>query len=152
VSPMQPRVENGMNASRHQVHGKWVGGEKAGLVLHMGGEPSASVARPLTLLSRQAGREEGHRLVVPHLASFAGAKRAELESLLRAEATAGLRELLTRVTCLASVRPVSARLTVARLVLAQGFSPGRSSRGALVESAPRRDVDLMVDEGGIYSW
>jgi hypothetical protein len=147
---MQPRVENRMNASRHQVHGKQVGGEKAGLVLRWGGEPGASVARPLFW---RDGREEGHRLAGPHLRSFVGARRAELEALARARTTSGLREPLTRMTCLASVRAVSSRLRVVPLVPTQDYSPGRASRDALVESAHGHDLDdLPVDEGGIYSW
>lgn len=138
---MQSRVDNGMNASRHQVHGKRVGGEKAGLVLLMGGEPSASVARPLTRLSWRTDRQEVHQLQVSHLASFVAGKRAELETLARAEVTAGLREQLTWVTPLASVRPVAPRLVVAPFVLARD-----------VRSAPGPDADLGVDEGGIYSW
>ncbi len=142
---MPLRVENGMNASLHQVHGKLGGGEKAGLVLRIAGEPSMSAARPLT---RLFWREEGHPLEAPHLASFAGEKRTELATLVQAEATAGLRELFTGVTCLASVRPVSPRLKAAPLVFAQGCSPGSTSRSARVES----DHDLMMEEGGIYSW
>jgi hypothetical protein len=45
--------------------------------------------------------------------------------------------VVTGVTCLAAVRPLSPRLTAAPIVLArdQGFS-----------------ADVWVDEGGIYSW
>jgi hypothetical protein len=138
---MQSRVDNGMNASRHQVHGKRVGGEKAGLVLRMGGEPSVSVARPLTRLSWRTNRHEVHQRELSHLASFAAGKRGELETLERAEVMAGLHEQLTRVTSLASVRSLAPWLMVAPLVLAQG-----------PRSAPGPDADLGVDEGGIYSW
>lgn len=134
-----------MNASLHQVYGKRGGGEKAGLVLRMGGEPSPSVARPLT---RLFWREEGRSLEAPHLTSFAWERRTELTALARAEATAGLRELFIQVTRLASVRPVSPRLKAAPPVSAQGFSPAGPSGSAWVESGH----DPMVEEGGIYSW
>jgi hypothetical protein len=153
---MQLRVENGMKASRHQVHGKRSGGELGG-VLHVGGEPSASVTRKLVRLSRTAGQSEqegGNTVEVPPVAYFAGAKRTQLAVLMRAEVTAALREALTGVTCLASVRPVSSRLTAASLVLAggRGFSPGRRPRNQPMESAHSHDLDEVVDEGGIYSW
>jgi hypothetical protein len=89
------------------------------------------------------------------LASFAGAKRAQWAVLTEAAVLIGLREVVTGVTCLASVRPTSPRLTVAPIVLASGgggFSSGRVSRSGLVESARGHEVDAVVDEGGIYSW
>ncbi|HEX8818976.1 MAG TPA: hypothetical protein VF794_03550, partial [Archangium sp.] len=56
---MQLRVENGMKASNHQVHGKRAGGETVGVVLHVGGEPGASVVRPLGRLSWTDEQAEG---------------------------------------------------------------------------------------------
>jgi hypothetical protein len=154
---MQLRVENGMKASRHQVHGKWSGGETAGVVLHVGGEQGASVTRKLVRLSRTAGQskqEGGSAVEVPRVAYFAGAKRTQLAVLMEAEVTAALREALTGVTCLASVRPQSPRLTDAALVLAggRGFSPGRRLWSQPMESEHSHDLDEVVDEGGIYSW
>ncbi len=88
------------------------------------------------------------------MAYFAGAKRTQLAVLMEARVTAALREALTGVTCLASVRPLSPHLTSASLVLAGGwgFSPGRRSRNQPMESAHNHDLDEVVDEGGIYSW
>jgi hypothetical protein len=154
---MQLKVENGMKASRHQVQGKRVGGEEAGGVLHVGGELSSSVTKSLTRLSWTVGqieRDGGNRPEVPRLASFAGAKRSQLAVLTEAAVTAGLREEVTGVTCLASVRPVSPRLAAAPIVLArsQGFSPGRVARSEWVELAHGHEVGLLEDEGGIYSW
>jgi len=108
-------------------------------------------------LSSTAGpseRDGGHRLAVPRLASFAGANRTQLAVLTEAGVTDGLREVVTGVTCLASVRPMSPRLTLAPIVLArdQDFSPGRTARGELLEPAYSHDLDLGVDVGGIYSW
>ncbi|HEX8434125.1 MAG TPA: hypothetical protein VF697_03440, partial [Archangium sp.] len=153
---MQLRIENGMKASRHQVHGKRAGGEMAGLILHAGGEPDASVTRNLVRLSRtagQSGQEGGSTVEVPRVAYFAGAKRAQLAVLTQSGVTAALREALTGVTCLASVRPVSPRLAEASLVLAGGwsFSPGRRTGNPAPESAHSHDLDEVVDEGGIYS-
>ncbi len=151
------RLENGMKVSGHQGHGKRFEGQAVGVVLHVGGEQSASVVRPLARPSYMAGqfeRDGGNRLEVPPLASFAGAKRTQWAVLTEAKVLAGLREVVTGVTCLASVRPMSPRLTVAPIVLARGggFSPGRVSRSGLVESAHSHDVDAVEDEGGIYSW
>lgn len=153
---MQLTVENAMNASRHQVHGKRTEG-KAGVVLHVGGEINAAVTKTLGRLSWMAGQSErdgGNRLEVPRLASFAGAKRTQLAVLTEAEVMAGLRQVVTGVTCLAAVRPLSPRLTAAPIVLArgQGFTPGRASRSEPVEAMPLYDADVGVDEGGIYSW
>jgi hypothetical protein len=116
------------------------------VVLHVGGEQNAPVMKTLVRLSPMAGRSErdgGHRLTVPRLASFAGAKRSQLAVLTEAGVTDGLREAVTGVTCLAAVRPLSPRLAVAPIVLAreQDFEP-----------AYARDLDLGVDVGGIYSW
>jgi hypothetical protein len=154
---MHMRLENGMKVSGHQGQGKQPGRETVGVVLHVGGEQSASVVRPLVRLPYRAGqyeRDGGNRLEVPPLASFAGAKRTQWAVLTEAAVLAGLREVVTGVTCLASVRPMSPRLTVAPIVLARGggFSPGRGSRSGLMESAHGHDVDAVVDEGGIYSW
>ncbi|HYO60006.1 hypothetical protein [Archangium sp.] len=147
---MQLEVENGMKASGHQGHGMWMGEGKAGVVLHMGGELNASVTKTrLSWMAGQSARDRGNRL-----ASFAGANRAHLAVLTRAAVTAGLREVVTGVTCLASVRPLSPRLTVARLVLDRdpGFSPVRTIHGELVKPAHGDDIDVGMDEGGIYSW
>jgi hypothetical protein len=143
---MQRELENSMKATRHQVHGMRRGNGKAGVVLHVGGEQNAPVMKTLVRLSPMAGRSErdgGHRLTVPRLASFAGAKRSQLAVLTEAGVTDGLREAVTGVTCLAAVRPLSPRLAVAPIVLAreQDFEP-----------AYARDLDLGVDVGGIYSW
>jgi hypothetical protein len=155
--PMQLRVENGMKALRHQVHGKRSGGELVGLVLNVGGELDASVTRNLFRLSKTGGKSEqegGNTVEVPRVAYFAGAKRTQLAVLMQAGVTADLREALTGVTCLASVRPQSPRLASASLVLAggRGFSPGRRPRNQPMESAHSHDLDEVVDEGGIYSW
>ncbi|MGZ3458535.1 MAG: hypothetical protein ACXU86_08520 [Archangium sp.] len=150
---MQLTVENGMKAPRHQVHGKRRG--EAGGVLHVGGELNAPVTRRLTRLSWKAGQPErdgGHPLEVPQLASFARANRARLAVLTEAAVTAGLREVLTGVKCLASVRPMSPRLAVAPIALVRGqdFGPGLPS--PWLEPAHLPDADAGVDEGGIYSW
>ncbi|PTL79826.1 hypothetical protein [Vitiosangium sp. GDMCC 1.1324] len=156
---MQLTVEkNGMKASRHQDHGKRTGEGTGGVVLHVGGELHAAVTKTLARLSWTAGqfeRDGGNRLEVPRLVTFAGAKRSQLAVLTEAAVTAELREAVTGVTCLASVRPTSPRLAAAPIVLARGqeFSPGRAtSWHELVESAHSHDVHSMVDEGGIYSW
>ncbi|QRK12040.1 hypothetical protein JQX13_19535 [Archangium violaceum] len=108
----------------------------------------------LTCTAGQSERDGGNRLEVPLLASFAGAKRTQLAVLTEAAVMAELRQVVTGVTCLASVRPLSPRLAVAPIVLARGqdFSPGRAHRHGWVESAHRHDFDEVVDEGGIYSW
>jgi hypothetical protein len=151
---MQRELENSMKATRHQVHGMRRGNDKARVVLHVGGEQNAPVMKALARLSSTAGQSErdgGNRLVVPQLASFAGANRIQLAVLTEAGVTDGLREVVTGVTCLASVRPMSPRLAVAPIVLAreQDFSP---ARGGLMDPAFRHDLDLGVDLGGIYSW
>lgn len=154
---MQRELENSMKAMRHQVHGMRRGEDMGGVVLHVGGERNAPVMKTLAWPSSTAGQSErdgGRRLTVPRLASFAGANRTWLAVLAEAGVTDGLREVVTGVTCLASVRPLSPRLAVAPIVLAreQGFSPGRTARGELMEPARGHDLDLGVDEGGIYSW
>jgi hypothetical protein len=144
---MQLRVENGMKASRHQVHGKRSDGEKVGVVLHVGGEPGASV-RPLGQLAWKAGQAE--RRGGPELARFASTKRTELAVLGGTALTVGLRRAVLNVTCLASVRPVAPRLAVTTSVELAGhwgFSPGQVVVGNL---PPPEQVE--VDEGGIYSW
>lgn len=153
---MQLTVENAMNASRHQVHGKRTEG-KAGVVLHVGGSPDAAVTKTLGRQSWMAGQSErdgGNRLEVPRLACFAGAKRTQLAVLTEAAVMAELRRVVTGVTCLAAVRPLSPRLAAAPIVLAreQGFSPGRASRSEPMPPLPYHEVGLGVDEGGIYSW
>lgn len=152
---MQCELENSMKATRHQVHGMQRGESMAGVVLHVGGGQNAPVMKTLARLSSTAGQSErdgGNRLAVPRLASFAGANRAQLAVLTEAGLTDGLREVVTGVTCLASVRPMSPRLAVAPIVLArdQDFGPGRTARGARME--PAYSHDLGVDVGGIYSW
>lgn len=154
---MQRELENSMKATRHQVHGMRRGDGKVGVVLHVGGEQNAPVMKTLVRLSPTAGQSErdgGNRLAVPRLASFAGANRTQLAVLTEAGVTDGLREVVTGVTCLASVRPLSPRLAVAPIVLArdQDFSPGRPTRGALMLPAYGHDLDMGVDVGGIYSW
>ncbi|WP_375770188.1 hypothetical protein NR798_04660 [Archangium gephyra] len=146
-----------MKATRHQVHGLWRGEGEAGVVLHMGGEQSARVMKTLARSASMAGQSErdgGHRLAVPRLASFAGANRTWLAVLTEAGVTAGLREAVTGVTCLASVRPMSPRLSVAPIVLDtelnRGEEPG--ARGPRGKRAHDQDPDLGVDVGGIYSW
>jgi hypothetical protein len=153
---MQLTVENAMNASRHQGHGKRTEG-KAGVVLHVGGKPDASVTKTLGRLSWRAGQTErdgGNRLEVPRLASFAGAKRTQLAVLTEAAVMAELRRVVTGVTCLAAVRPLSPRLAAAPIVLArgEGFSAGRASRSEPVGFVPHHGADVWGDEGGIYSW
>ncbi|HEX5753400.1 MAG TPA: hypothetical protein VFZ09_44795 [Archangium sp.] len=143
---MQRELENSMKATRHQVHGMRRGNGKAGVVLHVGGEQNAPVMKTLVRLSPMAGQSErdgGNRLTVPRLASFAGAKRAQLVVLAEAGVTDGLREVVTGVTCLAAVRPLSPRLAVAPIVL---------SREQHFEPAYAHELDLGVDVGGIYSW
>lgn len=151
---MQRELENSMKATRHQVHGMRRGDSKTGVVLHVGGEQNAPVMKALARLSPTAGQSErdgGNRLVVPRLASFAGANRAQLAVLAEAGVTDGLREVVTGVTCLASVRPLSPRLAVAPIVLARAPVLG-PARGGLMDPAFHHDVDLGVDLGGIYSW
>jgi hypothetical protein len=141
---MQRELENSMKATRHQVHGMRRGNGKVGVVLHVGGEQNAPVMKALVRLSPTAGQTErdgGNRLTVPRLASFAGAKRGQLVVLTEAGVTDGLREVVTGVTCLAAVRPLSPRLTVAPIVLARAQ-----------DFEPSHDLDLGVDVGGIYSW
>ncbi|MCY1073704.1 hypothetical protein [Archangium lansingense] len=154
---MQRELENSMKATRHQVHGMRRGEGKAVMVLHVGGEQNAPVMKTLARPSKAVGqfeRDGGNRLVVPRLASFAGANRTQLAVLSEAGVTDGLREVVTGVTYLASVRPMSPRLAVAPIVLVreQDFSPGRTARGELMEPARSHDLDLGVDVGGIYSW
>lgn len=143
METMQLTVEHEMKASRHPLHGKQRG---AGRGLR-GGEQGGAVTKTLARLSYLAGHSErdgGLRPEASRLASLAGANRAQLAVLTEAEVTAGLREGVTGVTCLASVRPVAPRLTAAPIVLARG--PGSSAVQA-------RDVDTQRgDEGGIYSW
>jgi hypothetical protein len=151
---MQRELENSMKATRHQVHGMRRGNGKAGVVLHVGGEQNAPVMKALARLSSTTGQSErdgGNRLVVPRLASFAGANRTQLAVLTEAGVTDGLREVVTGVTCLASVRPMSPRLAVAPIVLAREQDV-RPAHGGLMDAAFRHDVDLGVDLGGIYSW
>ncbi len=145
---MQLTVENEMKASRHPIHGKRWGEGRTGKVLRGGGEQGA-VTKALARLSWLAGHSErdgGLQLEVSRLASLAGANRAQLVVLTEAKVTAGLREGVTGVTCLASVRPSSPRLTAAPIVLARG--PGPS------DGQPARDVGVVRrgEEGGIYSW
>jgi len=145
---MELRVENGMKASSHQVHGKRSDGEKVGVVLHVGGEPGALVIRPVGRLSWKAGQAEREGGL--ELARLASAKRTELAVLGGTALTVGLRRAVLGVTCLASVRPVAARLAVTRSVELAGhwgFSPGQVVVGNL--PPPER---VEVDEGGIYSW
>lgn len=154
---MQRELENSMKATRHQVHGMQRGTGKVGVVLHVGGEQNAPVMKTLVRLSPTAGlseRDGGNRLTVPRLASFAGAKRSQLAVLTEAEVMAGLRRVVTGVTCLAAVRPLSPRLAAAPIVLARdaGFSAGRASRSEPVGFVPHPVADAWVDEGGIYSW
>ena len=156
---MQLRVKK-MKVPGHQVHGKQIGGEQIGVVLQVGGEQNTTVAKPVTQLSWMAGqskRDGGNRLEGPRLASFAGAKRTQLAVLMEAAATAGLREVVTGVTCLASVRPVAPRLAAtpsAPIVLARvrDISPARVAQSGWMGSTDGHDADLGVDEGGIYSW
>ncbi|OJH35093.1 hypothetical protein BON30_39145 [Cystobacter ferrugineus] len=117
-------------------------------MLYRGGEHSASVAKTLTRLSWTAGQSEpdgSHRLKVSALASFAGAKRSQLAALTEAEVTAGLRSVVTGVTCLARARSRAPRLALAPIVLVRDRRNGLVplERGATVHE---------VDEGGIYSW
>ncbi len=154
---MQLNVENGMKVSRHQGHGVRMDEGKMGVVLHVGGGLNAPVTKTLARPSWTAGqfeRDGGNRLEVPRLASFAGAKRTWLAVLTEAGVTDGLREVVTGVTCLASVRPVSPRLAVAPIVLARdpGFSPGHTAHGGPRVSARAHDAGMGMDEGGIYSW
>jgi hypothetical protein len=137
-----------MKASSHQVHGKRSDGEKVGVVLHVGGEPGASVIRPAGRLSWKAGQAEREGGLT--LARFASAKRTDLAVLGGTAFTVSLRRAVLGVTCLASVRPVAPRLAVtSSLELAGhwGFSPGQVVVGNL---PPPEHVE--VDEGGIYSW
>jgi hypothetical protein len=141
-------VENGMKASSHQVHGKRSDGEKVGVVLHVGGEPGASVIRPVGRLSWKAGQAEREGGLA--LARFASAKRTDLAVLGGTAFTVGLRRAVLGVTCLASMRPVAPKLAVTTSVELAGhwgFSPGQVVVGNL---PPPEHVE--VDEGGIYSW
>jgi hypothetical protein len=144
---MQLQVEQGMGASRHGIQGQWGGEGKVGGGQSRGGEQSASGARTLARLYWKAGQFEpdgSHRLEVSTLASFAGAKRGQLAALTEAEVTAGLRGVVTGVTCLAWLRPLP-RLALTPIVLVRdrGNSPASLEHGAGIHE---------VDEGGIYSW
>ncbi len=137
-----------MKASSHQVHGKRSDGEKVGVVLHVGGEPGASVIRPVGRLSWKAGQAEREGGLA--LARFASAKRTDLAVLGGTAFTVGLRRAVLGVTCLASMRPVAPKLAVTTSVELAGhwgFSPGQVVVGNL--PPPERGE---VDEGGIYSW
>ncbi len=137
-----------MKASSHQVHGKRSDGEKVGVVLHVGGEPGASVIRPVGRLSWKAGQAEREGGLA--LARFASAKRTDLAVLGGTAFTVGLRRAVLGVTCLASMRPVAPKLAVTTSVELAGhwgFSPGQVVVGNL---PPPEHVE--VDEGGIYSW
>jgi len=137
-----------MKASSHQVHGKRSDGEKVGVVLHVGGEPGASVIRPVGRLSWKAGQAEREGGLA--LARFASAKRTDLAVLGGTAFTVGLRRAVLGVTCLASMRPVAPKLAVTSSVEFAGhwgFSPGQ----VVVGNLPPPEC-LEVDEGGIYSW
>jgi hypothetical protein len=112
----------------------------ASVVLHTDTEPHASATQCVVRPSWTAGRYErdgGSRITEPELAVFAGAKRAQLQALGEAAVTAGLHEVVSGETYLASLRPqASLRLVTTPIVLAA--RRGSSSEGA--------------DEGGIYSW
>jgi hypothetical protein len=154
---MQRELENSMKATRHEVHGMRRGDGKAVMVLHVGGDQNAPVMKTLARLSKAAGqfeRDGGNRLAVPRLASFAGANRTQLAVLTEAGVTNGLREVVTGVTCLASVRPMSPRLAVAPIVLVRDEEsrPGRTARGELLKPAYVQELEQSVDVGGIYSW
>ena len=143
---MQLQVEQGLGASRHGSQGMVEG--RAGGVLNRGGEHSTLVAKTLTRLSWTAGKYEpdgSHRLKVSALASFAGAKRSQLAALTEAEVTAGLRGVVTGVTCLARLRSRAPRLALAPIVLVRelGNTPSSLEHVAAIHE---------VDEGGIYSW
>ena len=150
-------VENKLTTSRHQVPGKPREQGVGGRILHVEGTEGAAVTRTVAWPSWKAGpieRDGSHRPHISRLASLAGASRAQLAVLTEAGVTAGLREWVTGVTCLASVRPMAPRLTAAPIVLAR--SPGASvlhclpTEGGGVARAPR--LEALVDEGGIYSW
>jgi hypothetical protein len=157
---MGSSVENGMKASGHQqFQGRRRMGEVGRVVLQRREAPGALVIRPVFRLSwteGQAEQEGGQsRVEVPRWAYFAGAKRAQFAALSEGAVLAGLREAVSGMTCLASLRSMTPRLTAAGLVPArsEGFSPGRGARVAqLLESAHNHDADEVVDEGGIYSW
>jgi hypothetical protein len=82
-------------------------------------------------------------LEVSWLEALAGAKRHQLSTLSAAAVMVGLRELVTGVTCLASLRPEAPRLTVASTVLSRAPLTGREERAFGAREQ---------DEGGIYSW
>ncbi|ATB30557.1 hypothetical protein [Melittangium boletus] len=144
---MRLKLEQGMGAPNHAIHGMWgEGGKAKGVLQHWGGE-QASVARTLARLSWTTGPTEhggNHRPEVSLWAVFAGAKHRQLAVLREAAVTAGLHEVVTGVTCLASIRPSAPRLTVASTVLARA-----SKRGGTQDR--NHGVEGM-DEGGIYSW
>ena len=142
---MRLELEQGLGASRHALHGTWSGGGKAGTARRGGGQ-QASVTRTLARLSWMTGScEHGGSapLEVSWLEALAGAKRHQQAALSVAEVTAGLRETVTGVTCLASFRPAAPRLTVASTVLARAPEPGAEKKISRV---------WEQDEGGIYSW
>ena len=143
---MRLKLEQGMGAPHHALHGMWSEGGKARGVLQWGSE-QVSVARTLARLSWTTGPNEhggSHQLEVSRLKVFAGAKHRQLAVLTEAAVTAGLREVVTGVTCLASLRPSSPRLTVASTVLARASKTGGTQK--------RNHGGDGVDEGGIYSW
>lgn len=146
---MQLHVEQGMGASRPGLPGPWSGEVKTGVGYYRGGEPSATVVKALTRSSiRTAGQSEldgSQRLEVSALASFAGAKRSQWAALTEAGALAGMRGVVTGVTCLASLRPGTPRLALAPI----GLIRGQARRLTLVEDHPAKPE---VDAGGIYSW
>jgi hypothetical protein len=118
------------------------------MVLHVGGEPGASVIRPVGRVAWKAGQAE--REGVLGLARLASAKRMELAVLGGTALTVALRRAVLGVTCLASVRPVAPRLAVTRSVELAGhwgFNPGQ----VVVGNLPPPE-HMEVDEGGIYSW
>jgi hypothetical protein len=146
---MQLQVEQGMGASRLGIQATWSGEARAGVAQYRGGEPSATVVRALSRLSsRTTGQSEpdgSQRLEVSALASFAGAKRSQWAVLTEAEVLAGVRGVVTGVTCLANPRPSAPRLALAPIVLIRDQAPH-------LAFSKRATAKQEVDVGGIYSW
>jgi hypothetical protein len=154
---MQLRMEEGKKVSRHQGQEGWRREQRGVGVLHAGKELHVARVTPLARLSWTAlpEREGGNRLDTPRLASFVWDMRAQLMTLSKGRSVAGLREVVKGATLLASVRRAAyPRLVPVPSVLAgdRGFNPGGEQSRPRGEWAPGPDVELLVDEGGIYSW
>lgn len=150
-------VENQLKTLRPRHHEKASEQGTGGRLLHLEAVEGAEVTKCQTWSSWMVGsieRDGGLRPDVCRLVSLAGASRAQLAVLTKAAVTAGLREQVTGVTFLASVRTLSPRLTEASIARATGPRPGvihslSKERGGVTRVLR---LEARVDEGGIYSW